>query len=104
MKKIYLLDLFNLLSNENLMTNSPKEGDPNWTKTTEEFQNGDFITKKETWTSTDGTSTFVKTYTESKSKRLEDVKVLESQLKKAVDSEEYEMAAKLRDKINELKK
>jgi excinuclease UvrABC helicase subunit UvrB len=104
MKKIYLLDLFNLMSSDLEMNTTPKENDPNWTKTVEEFQNGDFITKKEIWTSIDGTSKYVKTYTESKKKRSEDVKMLESELKIAVEKEEYEKAAKLRDQIKELKK
>ena len=104
MKKIYLLDLFNLMSSDLEMNTTPKENDPNWTKTVEEFQNGDFITKKEIWTSIDGTSKYVKTYTESKKKRSEDVKMLESELKIAVEKEEYEKAAQLRDQIKELKK
>ena len=104
MKKIYLLDLFDLMNGGLEMNNPPKENDPNWTKTVEEFQNGKFITKKETWTSIDGASKYVKTYTESKSKRNEDVKMLESQLKIAIEKEEYETAAQLRDKIKELKK
>ena len=48
MKKIYLLDLFDLMNGGLEMNNPPKENDPTWTKTVEEFQNGKFITKKET--------------------------------------------------------
>ena len=103
MKKIYLLDLFNLMSSDLEMNTTPKENDPNWTKTFEEFQNGDFITKKEIWTSIDGTSKYVKTYTESKKKRSEDVKMLEAELKIAVEKEEYEKAAIIRDKIKKIK-
>ena len=68
MRKIYLLDLFDLFSNENLFentkmsNNSPKENDPNWTKTVEEFENNGFVTRKETWISKDGTSKYVKSY------------------------------------------
>ena len=123
MRKIYLLDLFDLFSNEKLMNelgmnnSKPKNDDENWTKTqqimtdlmsydllVEEFEKDGFVTKKETWISTDGTSKYVRTYTESISKRKEDVKVLESQLKMAIEKEEYEKAAQLRDKIKELKK
>lgn len=110
MRKIYLLDLFDLFSNEKLMNelgmnnSKPKNYDENWTKTVEEFEKDGFVTKKETWISTDGTSKYVRTYTESISKRKEDVKVLESQLKMAIEKEEYEKAAQLRDKIKELKK
>ena len=105
MRKIYLLDLFDLFSNENLFeNNSSKENDTNWTKTIEEFENNGFVTKKETWISKDGTSKYVKSYTESKSNKIEDVKLLESELKMAIEKEEFEKAAQLRDKINELKK
>ncbi len=107
MRKIYLLDLFDLFSKENLFenimsNNSPKENDPNWNKTVEEFENNGFVTKKETWISSDGTSKYVKTYTESK--KNVDVKELESALKIAVEKEEFEKAAELRDQIKKLKK
>ncbi len=106
MKRINLFELFDLLSNESFgsFNTEPKNDDKNWTKTTEEFEKDGFITIKETWTSIDGTSKYVKTHTESKMKRMEDVKLLESQLKISIDNEEYEVAAQLRDKIKELKK
>lgn len=104
MRKIYLLDLLDLMRGGLEMNYAPRENDPSWTKSTEEFERDGFITIKETWTSADGSSTYVKTYTESSSKRKEDVKALESQLKTAVEKEEYEKAAQLRDRIKELKK
>ena len=106
MRKIYyLFDLVDLFSNENIFENKmnyPKDGDKNWNKTTEEFESNGMTIKKETWVSLDGTSTYVKTYTENK--KSIDAKELESALKIAVEKEEYEKAAKLRDQIKKLKK
>jgi len=104
MRRIYLLDLLDLFSSENTLSFGPKEGDPNWTKTVEEFEDNGFITKKETWISKDGTSKYFRSHVESKAKRREDVKLLESMLNAAVEKEEYEKAAQLRDRIKELKK
>ena len=99
MRKIYLFDLFHSISNDNLF---PKNNDENWSKTVEEYESNGMTIKKETWVSLDGTSSYVKTNIEKK-KNI-DVKELESKLKIAVENEEYEVAAKLRDQIKELKK
>lgn len=120
MRKIYLFDLTDLFSlNMNNMFNDfskigkhfvkeddglPKDGDPNYNKTVEETETDTHIIKKETWISTDGTSKFTRTYSESKKQIPKiDVKVLESALKDAVEKEEFEKAAQLRDEIKKIK-
>ena len=109
-KKYYLFDLSDLLQNSlnfDDFGNSdfPKENDPNFNKEVEEIETDTHIIKKETWISTDGTSKYVRTYSESKYKKPEvDVKLLESELKKAIEKEEFEKAAELRDEIRKFKK
>lgn len=120
MRKIYLFDLSDLFSlnsrnmfsdfkkMENYFINEaeyfPKENDSNYNKVVEETETETHIIKKETWISKDGTSKFTRTYSESKNQRPKvDVKVLESKLKEAIEKEEFEMAAQLRDQIKKIK-
>ncbi len=116
MRKIYLFDLSDLfsLNSKNMfsdfkkMNNEdeyfPKENDPRYNKTIEETETESHIVRKETWISTDGTSKFSRTYSESKKQKPKfDVNVLESELKKAIEKEEFERAALLRDEIKKLK-
>ena len=112
MRKIYLFDLSDLFSSLNSNFNDiyksetgfPKEGDSNYNKVVEETETDTHIIKKETWISTDGTSKFTRTYSESKNQKPKvDVKVLESKLKEAIEKEEFEIAAQLRDQIKKLK-
>ncbi len=115
MRKIYLFDLSDLfsLTSKNMFSdfskmendkNFPKDNDNRYNKTVEETETDTHIIKKETWISTDGTSKYTRTYSESKSQIPKiDVKVLESQLKEAVEKEEFEKAAQLRDQIKKLK-
>ncbi len=115
MRKIYLFDLSDLfsLTSKNMLSdfskmendkNFPKDNDTRYNKTVEETETDTHIIKKETWISTDGTSKYTRTYSESKPQFSKiDVKVLEYQLKKAVEKEEFEKAAQLRDQIKKLK-
>ena len=108
MRKIYLLDLFDLLSMSEGMfdkksAHAPKK-DEDWTKTVEEFEKGGYVTKKETWVSKDGSSRYVKTTTAPKADPKERIDSLEKQLMLAVEKEEFEKAAEIRDKIKEIKK
>jgi excinuclease UvrABC helicase subunit UvrB len=114
MRKIYLFDLSDLFSlTSKSMFNDfsksedeyfPKENDTRYNKTVEESETETHIIKKETWISTDGTSKFTRTYSESKNQKPKvDVKVLESALKEAIEKEEFEKAAQLRDEIKKLK-
>ncbi len=116
MRKIYLFDLSDLfsLNSKNMFSDFykmesskddfPKDNDSNYNKTVEESETDTHIIKKETWISTDGTSKFTRTYSESKSQKPKvDVKVLESKLKEAIDKEEFELACQLRDQIKKLK-
>jgi excinuclease UvrABC helicase subunit UvrB len=110
---ILLNDIFNLLGNDHFgeMKTShdygedyfPKTDDPNYNYKVEEVQTETHTLKIETWISTDGTSKFTRTQSESKRKQKEDVKELESRLQIAIEKEEFELAAKLRDKIKSLK-
>lgn len=119
MRKIYLFDLSDLFSQtsktfsdfskmEKYFNNDdeyfPKDNDTRYNKTVEETETETHIIKKETWVSTDGTSKFTRTYSESKNQKPKvDVKVLESALKQAIEKEEFEKAAQLRDEIKKLK-
>lgn len=114
MRKIYLFDLSDLfsLTSKNMFSDFsksedeyfPKDNDTRYNKTVEETETNTHIIKKETWISTDGTSKFSRTYSESKKQKPKvDVKVLESALKDAIDKEEFEKAAQLRDQIKKLK-
>lgn len=119
MRKIYLFDLSDYLSlNRSLFGDYykvdkyvekesnyfPKDDDENFNKTVEEIETDSHIIKKETWISTDGTSKFTRTLSESKKQKPKiDVKELESKLKEAIEKEEFEKAAQLRDEIRKLK-
>jgi excinuclease UvrABC helicase subunit UvrB len=115
-KKLYLFDLSDLFLNSfgnynyDLVNNSknvskdfPKDNDQNFNKEVEEFETETHKLKKETWISIDGTLTYTRTTSESKKPKV-DVSILESELKKAIEQEEYERAAKLRDEIRAIKK
>jgi excinuclease UvrABC helicase subunit UvrB len=100
-------DLFALLLGGDFFGNTsqssmiyPKDDDPNWSKTVESLETKTHVIKKEVWTSKDGNYRMEKMVTELKSKV--DVGKLKRELKKAVDSENYEKAAELRDKLKSL--
>jgi hypothetical protein len=102
-------DLFALLLGGDMFTQSngssmdfPKDDDPNWSKTMEISETRSHIIKKETWISKDGGCRMERFSTEIK-KRV-DVGRLKRQLKQAVDAEDYEKAAELRDKIKDAEK
>jgi len=97
-------DLFAILLGTDMFSKSidslmlfPKDDDPNWSKTVETSETKTHIIKKETWISKDGGCRMERTSTEIKSRV--DVGRLKRQLKQAIDSEDYEKAAELRDKI-----
>lgn len=101
MRKLYLIDWLDILSSD-FSTRKPNDKSPEWSKTVEEFENDTHTIKKETWLSPDGTSKYVKTYSEPK--RKVDVKELEARMAIAVEKEEFEEAARLRDEIKRLRK
>lgn len=83
----------------------PAEDDPNWDKKSETVETPTHITKTEIWTSKDGTQRMQRVFSESKSTTQElTVDQLEKQKKLAIENDDYEEAAKLRDKIKLLKK
>jgi excinuclease UvrABC helicase subunit UvrB len=102
MKDLFALllggDLFS--QNPNSSLSYPKDDDPNWSKVVESAETKSHIIKKEIWTSKDGSVKLERFTTEIK--RKENVDILKKKLKRAVDSEDYEQAAKLRDKIKML--
>lgn len=116
-KKVYLFDLSDLFLNPFYSINSfdfgnhsknvekqfPADNDTNFNKEVEELETETHKIKKETWISTDGTISYTRTSSESKKKPKVDVSVLESKLKEAIEKEEYEKAAQLRDEIRKLK-
>jgi excinuclease UvrABC helicase subunit UvrB len=96
-------DLFALLLGGDLFTQSsssmifPKDDDPNWSKTVETLESKYHIITKEVWISKDGSNRMEKLSTQIK--KVVDIESLKKQLQKAIDNEEYEKAAKIRDKI-----
>lgn len=86
--------------------NFPKEGDPNFNKTVEEVETPTHIIIKETWRSVDGSHFYQRTTQKSKfSKSIpQNVDTLKEKMKLAIEKENFEEAAKLRDKIKELEK
>ena len=105
----YMKDLFALLLGGDLFSRGsgssmgfPKDDDPNWSKTVETSETRSHIVKKEIWISKDGSARMERFSTEIK--KQVDVGRLKKLLKKAVDSEDYEKAAELRDKIKSLEK
>ena len=101
-------DLFALLLGGDMFTQSsgsmnfPKDNDPNWSKTVETSETKSHIIKKETWISKDGSVRMESFSTEIK--KQVNVGKLKMLLKKAVDNEDYETAAELRDKIKTIEK
>jgi excinuclease UvrABC helicase subunit UvrB len=75
----------------------PKDNDPNWSKVVETQETKTHLIKIETWTSKDGGCVLQRSSMELR--RSVDVNKLKRLLAKAVQNEEYEKAAELRDKI-----
>lgn len=81
----------------------PKENDPNFNKKIEEIETDTHIITKEIWTSVDGTESYSRTTSKSKSKiSNKSIESLRSDLKLAIDSENYEKAAEIRDQIRKI--
>jgi excinuclease UvrABC helicase subunit UvrB len=66
-----------------------------------EDENGKW--ERKSWKSTDGTSSYVSYMKVSSPKQIETEEELKKQLQEAVEKQEFERAAKLRDKISHLK-
>jgi hypothetical protein len=102
-------DLFALLLGGDMFTQSsgsmdfPKDDDPNWSKTVETSETKFHKITKETWVSKDGGCRMERFSTDLKQRPV-DIARLKRLLKKAVDSEDYEKAAELRDKIKSAEK
>lgn len=81
----------------------PQDGDSNFHKSTEELESENHSIVKETWVSVDGSQVYSRTTHKSKIGALpKNVDILRKQLKAAIDSEEYEKAAKIRDEIKKI--
>lgn len=80
----------------------PEDKDSGYHKTEESFEDDTHITKTEKWVSIDGSRTFSRTTSESKSKpkpkelSTKELKVL---LNKAVENQDFEKAIELRDRL-----
>lgn len=105
MRKTFLLgSLFDEFFNSSLdweVKGFPEEGDSNFNKTVEEFENDTHVIKNETWKSLDGSQTFKRQVVESKSKTL-DIEGLRLEMKKAIEKEDFEKAAMIRDRIRSM--
>lgn len=102
-------DLFALLLGGDLFSQGsgsslgfPKDDDPNWSKVVETLETKSHVITKEIWTSKDGGIKMERLTTEIK--QVVNVDKLKSLLKKAIDNEDYEKAAELRDKIKSVEK
>jgi excinuclease UvrABC helicase subunit UvrB len=105
-----LFDSFFNMNDFNGYNSYPKDNDPNFNKTVEEIENGTHVIKIETWKSLDGSKVYKRTsmvskekpdLSESRKKQLLDS--LQKDLDLAVENQEFEKAAELRDQINNLK-
>jgi excinuclease UvrABC helicase subunit UvrB len=97
-------DLFALLFGGNIFNQNsnssfafPKDDDPNWSKTSETSETKSHIVKKETWISKDGGLRMERLSMELK--KTKDIDELKKLLEKAIENEDYEKAAELRDVI-----
>jgi protein-arginine kinase activator protein McsA len=97
MKDLFALLLGGDMFSQNQSMGYPKDNDPNWSKTVETQETKTHMIKKETWVSKDGSIKMEKLTTEIK--RVVNVDRLKRLLNKAIENEEYEKAAELRDKI-----
>lgn len=108
MRKMFLLSsLFDEFLNSDFnweVKNFPKENDPNFNKSVEEVENDTHIIKNETWTSVDGKSVYKRQIIESKKKLKPSVDNLKLEMKKAIEEENFERAAELRDQIKQIEK
>lgn len=107
MRKMFLLSLFDEIFNSDFnweVKNFPKENDPNFNKSVEEVENDTHVIKNETWTSVDGKSVYKRQIIESKKKSSPNIDNLKLEMKKAIEEENFERAAELRDKIKEIEK
>ena len=81
----------------------PEDGDENFNKTEETVDTGTHTVKKEVWTSLDGTQTFSRTSSQSKSLAKSiappTTEQLKLDLKSAVSNQEYEKAIQIRDEL-----
>ena len=106
----YMKDLFALLLGGDFFSpssgsamNFPKDDDPNWSKTIETQETKTHIIKIETWVSKDGGCRMEKSSMELKQPPA-NLGKLKRMLDKAIQNEEYEKAAELRDKIKLIEK
>ena len=103
---MYLLSsLFDEFFNSNWEVNKfPKDDDVNFNKQVEEIETITHTIKNETWSSLDGKTVYKRQTVESKSRSQKSIEELKSDMKIAVDNEDFEKAAKIRDVIKELNK
>lgn len=84
----------------------PKDSDPAFNKTEENVETEHHTTKKEVWTSIDGTQKFERSSMHSKmgktSKVLPKEKLI-TMLEEAVEKQDFEEAIKLRDQLKDVK-
>lgn len=83
----------------------PSNDDSRFNKTVTEVETDKYNIITETWLSLNGSSVYKKTIYKSKNNSMDiDIDVLKKQLNKAIEDENFELAAKLRDKIKSIKK
>lgn len=89
-------------------TDFPKDEDKNYNKVVETTETDTHSVRKETWTSLDGRSTYVRTTSTSKMKPEEEKpkvtkEFLENLLDQAIRKQQFEEAARIRDEIKAMK-
>lgn len=103
-----LSDFFNLFNEMDFEKEKTQIDESKWNKLIEESETPTHVIRKEIWKSIDGSSTYQRTIMESKSSKLlesrkESIEDLEKEMKRAIESQEFEKAAEIRDKIKSLK-
>lgn len=81
----------------------PKKDDPNFEYSEEKVETETSITIKETWKSNSGSTVFSRTTSSPKKKKV-NLDEIKEKIKKAVDAEDYETAAKLKLELEKAKR
>ena len=97
-----------LLGDSDDSSDFPKDDDKNYNKVVETTETDTHSVKKETWTSLDGKSTYVRKTSTAKAKPAEEnpkvkKELLERLLDEAIRKQQFEEAARIRDEIKTMK-
>lgn len=98
------MNAFSILGYEGLEDlNFPKKDDPNFEYSEEKVETETSVTIKETWKSSNGSTVFSRTTSSPKKKKV-NLDEIKEKIKKAVEAEDYETAAKLKKELEKTKR